>query len=310
VTVRTEFDDDQLPIVGKNVYEEDEVWGFNQASITSQEDRQEPSTVITTSYILDEQFTGEIPFSISEDGDSRQQISTVTFQDDDQFGFRQQFVIAADDSLEQLSGYKYLQIDDIETFGFKPPIEIGADDSPEQLPGYKYFQIDEVDGLANTYVHTLAEDFIDENIIIPWQVQQDDTVPFGQKAPFLQTLGLQAEEMNFPNPPYPITYQTEFDQVGLNPPFIISQPFAWEESGVPPNPPFPVVDEYTFNGMEVFVPSRVAVFASGKVVGAVLDSGQVLDFNTASSIDEVVDATGNTIGYVVSGKVTIIKGGN
>lgn len=245
-------------------------------------------------------------FALEQFGEGLEiQISQINFYftklEDDSFGFRPQIFIATDASLDQVIVQKVI-VDDVEPFSFNPSLPTMDYTLPDEIIGQTNvigYAIHE--SVAETLVQSPQEGVFDP-VIITINIQDEEPVIKPPTQPF--SFGDEIDHL--PNPPYPVTHQTEFDQEGFNAPFITSMPFAWEEYGIPPNPPWPILDVTDYSDWIQNFTRIITIFGTGSVK-IVSFSGFVKTEGGSGSVQKD-SGSGSKGGVSGSGKVDIITG--
>ena len=290
------FDQDETPVITTQqrwTHEED--FGFQRQAVYSSDDTLEQFVVAQGAIDAIEDFGQSVQFYADASGDVDFASGSSVRQDDEsgmfgfgvegpfdqsafevypsvqsvvqeteEFGFRQQVFLGADDSLEQFPTLSMVRVDE-DYFGFNTPTAqvftafADEDQIPTQVRTYGedepfgfQFQMATEFG-EQTPVEQRAFSIQDEqfghiiviadaqvNIDLPEQMIRvgDEQVPVQQTA---QPFSYGDEIDHLPNQPYPVVAETEQDNWGLNAPYVF-QPYAWEEDGLPPNQPWPVLD--------------------------------------------------------------------
>lgn len=263
---------------------EDEMnnWGFNFITFPAFDQDEIPVITLQRQY-HEEDFGFKQQVFITTDDSPEQLFLYNSIRDDvDYFGFNTPVVTVntafADDDQRPIKANIYAEE---EAFSFDTPFVEREDEIPshvdtirsdDDIPGFTLLQYPESEdqSISAGRVTLFSEDetfgfqtgdigfddfqgIISDRRII--QILEDGQIAINVVQPF----SYGDEELHFPNPPYPVTHQVENDQIGQQAPFIISQPFAWEEDGIPPNPPWPVLDVTDYVDWIVNIPHVVPI---------------------------------------------------
>ena len=230
---------DNVPTIQNAAITEDEQFGFRQQVFLGTDDSPEHLPAISMVRVDDEYFGFNTPtVTVNTAFADEDHIPTQvrTYGEDETFGF--QFQMAQDQDDQFSVGTRAFTVED-DIFGH---IIVIAETESQEFRNQQYNHVDEEYAILST-PFAGTDQFTDLPEPVTNIQDEERQISFHITQPF--AFGDEIDHL--PNPPYPITHQTEFDQVGLNAPFIISHARDWEESGVPPNQPWPVLDVTDYN---------------------------------------------------------------